>query len=74
MQNQTPSTTKFRRLVRGQCQYCGRTFFTDKHDGRPRLFCDKRCRQADFRRSRYLTSKNDETSRKNQTRIQLPSA
>jgi hypothetical protein len=52
---------KFRKLIPGRCHYCSRQFFSDKHTGRPRLFCDKKCRDGGFRRSRYLTSKNGET-------------
>jgi hypothetical protein len=53
-----------RRLIRHRCQYCGRDFFTDKQTGRPRLFCDKKCRDGEFRRLRYLTFKNVETPQK----------
>jgi hypothetical protein len=42
-------TTKFRRLIRCRCRYCGRDFFADKQAGRPPLFCGKKCRQAEFR-------------------------
>jgi hypothetical protein len=59
------STSKFRRLVRHRCQYCGRDFFTEKRTGgRPRLFCDKKCKDGEFRRLRYLTFKNVETPQK----------
>ena len=58
--------TKFRKLIPGRCHYCGRQFFSNKHTGRPQRFCDKKCRQGEFRRSRYLTLKNDETDAKNQ--------
>jgi hypothetical protein len=51
----------FRRLIRHRCQYCGRDFFADKQTGRPRLFCDKKCKDGEFRRLRYLTLKNVET-------------
>jgi hypothetical protein len=40
---------KFKRLISGRCQHCGARFFTAKHTGRPRLFCGKKCRQAEFR-------------------------
>jgi hypothetical protein len=49
---------KFRKLIPGRCHYCSRQFFSDQHTGRPRLFCDKKCRDGEFRRSRYLTSQN----------------
>src|SRR5215472_9388957 len=58
--------TNFRRLVRHRCQYCGRDFFTDKQTGRPRLFCDKKCKDGEFRRLRYLTFKNVETLQKSE--------
>jgi len=58
--------TNFRRLIRHRCQYCGRDFFTDKQTGRPRLFCDKKCKDGEFRRLRYLTFKNVETPLKNE--------
>jgi|SRR5215472_8932532 len=58
--------TNFRRLVRHRCQYCGRDFFTDKQTGRPRLFCDKKCKDGEFRRLRYLTFKNVETPQKSE--------
>jgi hypothetical protein len=57
--------TKFRKLLASRCHYCSRQFFSNKHTGRPRLFCDKRCRDGEFRRSRYLTSKNGESVSKN---------
>jgi hypothetical protein len=53
-----------RRLTLGRCQYCERNFFSDKRTGRPRLFCDKKCRDGDFRRLRYLTLKNVEPPKK----------
>ena len=56
--------TNFRRLIRHRCQYCGRDFFADKQTGRPRLFCDKTCKDGEFRRLRYLTFKNVETPQK----------
>lgn len=59
------ASTKFRRLIPGRCQYCERQFFSDKRTGRPRLFCDKKCRDGEFRRFRYPTSKNDESTSKN---------
>jgi hypothetical protein len=52
---------KFRRLIRHRCQYCGRDFFAGKQAGRPRLFCNKTCKDGEFRRLRYLTFKNVET-------------
>jgi hypothetical protein len=58
--------TNFRRLIRRRCQYCGRDFFTDKQTGRPRLFCDKKCKDGEFRRLRYLTFKNVETPQKSE--------
>jgi hypothetical protein len=58
--------TNFRRLIRHRCQYCGRDFFTDKQTGRPRLFCDKKCKDGEFRRLRYLTFKNVETPQKSE--------
>jgi hypothetical protein len=54
-------SAKFRKPIPGRCHYCGCQFFSYKHTGRPRLFCDKKCRDGEFRRSRYLTSKNGET-------------
>jgi hypothetical protein len=59
------TSAKFRKPIPGRCHYCSRQFFSDKHTGRPRLFCDKRCRDGEFRRSRYLTSKNGESVSKN---------
>ena len=56
----------FRRLIRHRCQYCGRDFFTDKRTGRPRLFCDKKCKDGEFRRLRYLTLKNVEPPQKSE--------
>jgi hypothetical protein len=55
-----------RRLIRHRCQYCGRDFFADKQTGRPRLFCDKKCKDGEFRRLRYLTFKNVETPQKSE--------
>ena len=55
-----------RRLIRHRCQYCGRDFFADKQTGRPRLFCDKKCKDGEFRRLRYLTLKNVETLQKSE--------
>jgi hypothetical protein len=57
---------KFRKLIPGRCHYCSRQFFSDQHTGRPRLFCDKKCRDGEFRRSRYLTSQNGESVSKNE--------
>jgi hypothetical protein len=45
-----------RRLVAGQCQSCGKQFFY-RRTGRPKLFCDQKCRQSDFRRSGHTDSK-----------------
>jgi hypothetical protein len=56
----------FRRLIRHCCQYCGRVFFADKQGGRPRLFCDKTCKDGEFRRLRYLTLKNVESPPKSE--------
>jgi len=61
----------FRRLIRHRCQYCGRDFFADKHTGRPRLFCDKKCKDGEFRRLRYLTFKNVETPQKNEVNSKI---
>jgi hypothetical protein len=55
------ASTKFRKLIPGRCNYCSRQFFSHKRTGRPQLFCDKRCRDGKFRRSRYLRSKNGES-------------
>jgi hypothetical protein len=44
---------KFRRLIAGRCRYCDRRFFY-RHPGRPRTYCDHKCRQAEFRYSGYL--------------------
>lgn len=55
------ASTKFRKPIPGSCHYCSRQFFSDKHTGRPQLFCDKRCRDGKFRRSRYVRSKNGES-------------
>jgi hypothetical protein len=60
MSNQVPPA-RFRKLIPGRCHYCGRQFFSDKHTGRSRQFCNKRCRDGEFRRSRYLRSKNGES-------------
>jgi hypothetical protein len=51
---------KFRKLVPAYCQYCG-TKFLYRPAGRPPLYCDKQCRDGEFRRSRYLPSKNGES-------------
>jgi hypothetical protein len=56
----------FRRLIRYRCQFCGRDFFAEKQTGRPRLFCDKKCKDGEFRRLRYLTFKNVETPQKSE--------
>jgi hypothetical protein len=53
-------------LIRHRCQYCGRDFFADRQTGRPRLFCDKKCKDGEFRRLRYLTFKNVETPQKSE--------
>jgi hypothetical protein len=63
--------TNFRRLIRHRCQYCGRDFFADKQTGRPRLFCDKKCKDGEFRRLRYLTFKNVETPQKSDVSSKL---
>jgi hypothetical protein len=55
-----------RRLIRHRCQYCGRDFFADRQTGRPRLFCDKKCKDGEFRRLRCLTFKNVETPQKSE--------
>ena len=60
-----------RRLVRHRCQYCGRDFFADRQTGRPRLFCDKKCKDGEFRRLRYLTFKNVETPQKNEVNSKI---
>jgi hypothetical protein len=52
-----------RRLVPGQCQSCGKQFFYQR-TGRPKLFCDQKCRQSDFRRSGHIASKIDESAPK----------
>ena len=52
--------TKLRKLVPGHCHYCSRHFFSDKHTGRPRLFCDKKCRDGQVTLP-LLTSKNGES-------------
>jgi hypothetical protein len=57
-----------RQLIRHQCQFCGRDFFVERQGGRPRLFCDKKCRQADFRHTRYLGSKRNESPPKTETK------
>ena len=69
MRPQPPAN--FRRLIRHRCQYCGRDFFTDKQTGRPRLFCDKKCKDGEFRRLRYLTLKNVETPRKSEVNSEI---
>ena len=69
MRSQPPSN--FRRLIRHRCQYCGRDFFADKQTGRPRLFCDKKCKDGEFRRLRYLTLKNVETPRKSEVNSEI---
>jgi hypothetical protein len=57
---------KFHKLAPGRCRYCARQFFY-RQTGRPKLYCDKTCRQADFRRAGYLTPKSDESPRKSST-------
>jgi hypothetical protein len=69
MRSQPPSN--FRRLIRHRCQYCGRDFFADKQTGRPRLFCDKKCKDGEFRRLRYLTLKNVETPQKSEVSAKI---
>jgi hypothetical protein len=54
-----------RRLVPGWCESCGRQFFY-RRIGRPRIFCDQKCRQSGFRRPGYLPSKIDEGPQKTQ--------
>jgi len=54
-----------RRLVPGRCEFCGCQFFY-RRIGRPRNFCDRKCRQADFRRSGYLLSQSDESPQKSE--------
>ena len=62
------SSLAVRRLVPGCCESCGRQFFY-RRTGRPRNFCDQKCRQSDFRRSGYTSSKIskiDESALKNE--------
>jgi hypothetical protein len=59
--------SKFSKLVPGRCRYCDRQFFYHPA-GRPPLYCDQKCRQGEFRRSRYLASKNDESGPKTQVK------
>jgi len=63
-----------RRLIRHRCQYCGRDFFADKRTGRPRLFCDNKCKDGEFRRLRYLTFKNVETPEKSKVSSKISKA
>jgi endogenous inhibitor of DNA gyrase (YacG/DUF329 family) len=59
------SLLAMRRLVAGQCQACGNQFFY-RRTGRPRNFCDQKCRQSDFRRSGYAYPKIDKSVQKNE--------
>jgi hypothetical protein len=43
---------KFRKLTAARCRFCDRQFFY-RRAGRPRIFCDHKCRQADFRHGGY---------------------
>jgi hypothetical protein len=62
---------KLRRLLSGVCQSCGRQFFY-RRTGRPKNFCDQKCRQAvrqvvrqtDFRRFWTVASRTDESAQK----------
>jgi len=54
---------KFRQLVPARCRFCDRQFFY-RPTGRPRLFCDDKCRQADFRHTGYLDPKRNERGQK----------
>jgi hypothetical protein len=60
-------STKFRKLVPGRCRYCNRQFFY-RRDNRPKLFCDGKCRQADFRHARYLRAKRNESIKKTEAK------
>lgn len=61
---------KFRRLVHGRCRYCDRRFFF-RQTGRPRLHCDHKCQQAEFRHSRYLHPKRDESGKKSSVKSKI---
>ena len=67
------SAHKFRKLIPGRCRYCDRRFFY-RHGTRPRIFCDQKCRQGDFRLSGYLHPKNDETCRKSEINSKISKA
>jgi hypothetical protein len=60
-----------RRLVAGQCQSCGRQFFY-RRTGRPRNFCDQKCRQSDFRHSGYLAPTIDKSAQKREVVSKTP--
>jgi hypothetical protein len=59
--------TKFRKLVPGRCRYCDRQFFY-RRDNRPKFYCNGKCRQADFRHTRYLGSKRNESIKKTEAK------
>jgi hypothetical protein len=56
-------STVARRLVAGRCQSCGNQFFY-RRTGRPKNFCDQKCRQSDFRRSGRGSLQIDESAPK----------
>jgi hypothetical protein len=60
------SSAKFRKLTPGRCRYCDRQFFY-RQVGRPKLYCDHKCRQADFRHAGYPYPKRDESPRNSST-------
>jgi hypothetical protein len=63
---------KFRKLTPGRCRYCDRRFFF-RLAGRPQLYCNKKCRDREFRRSRYLPSKNGESRLKTEAKSETSS-
>lgn len=54
-----------RKLVPGRCRYCDRQFFF-RQAGRPKVFCNNKCKNAEFRHARYLDAKRDESAQKTQ--------
>jgi hypothetical protein len=61
---------KFRKLVPARCRFCDRRFFYQPA-GRSRLFCDDKCRQADFRHARYLDPKRNERCQKTEVNSKI---
>jgi len=67
------TTLQLRRLVPGQCRACGREFLY-RRTGRPRNFCDQKCRQSAFRQcGGYPPSQIAESVRKKEATSKLSS-